>query len=87
VSSPEPAFRFLPRRLEGFVFIGVATKFALGRLNPIVQPGQKIGYCDSFPPKTEDDFSNGEFRNPFFLRALKCAALARDLEQFRNVGA
>jgi len=87
VSSPESAFRFLPRRLESFIFVGVATKFALGSLDPIVQPRQKIGFCDRFPAKTEDDFPNGEFGNPLVLRALKHAARARDFKKFFNVGA
>ena len=78
VSSPESAFRFLPRRLESFIFVSVATKFALGSLDPIVQPRQKIGFCDPSPATPEDDFPNGEFGNPLVLRALNHAARARD---------
>jgi hypothetical protein len=64
------------------------VKFALGRLNPVVQPRHEIGFAyPFFPAETDDDLSNTGFGNPFLLRALKCPASARDLEQFRNVGA
>jgi hypothetical protein len=86
-SGLEPALRLQPRRFEGLVFIGIVSKLALSRLDPIVQPRQKIVMGDSLSPQTNDDFSHGERGNSFLCRALKKPASSRDLKQLQNIRA
>ena len=62
-------------------------EFALGGLNPVVQPGQQIVSSYALAAETDNNLANCDFGDAFFFRSSEHATLARDLEQLLKVGA